>query len=119
MKNPTKRATNLDCTPNFKLNIVLQSMQNPGRKRKICRENNLNEEVVEKWHRKFLERAAGIFSEEGSNHAVKAHDSSVVRKQPLHSSPEVTPSAVPSHAERFNSTHVRALRKEMQNLLPT
>lgn len=53
-------------SPEFKLRIVLEYVRSPGRKKHICRENNISAELLEAWHQEFRNRAAAIFSSSSS-----------------------------------------------------
>ncbi len=47
----------------FKLRVVLDFIQKPKRKRKICEENGISEDLLDQWHREFLQKAESVFSE--------------------------------------------------------
>lgn len=47
----------------FKLGVVLEYLQHPKRKQRICKENEVSEELLEQWHREFFERADRIFAD--------------------------------------------------------
>lgn len=46
-----------------KLAVVLEYIHNPKHKKALCRKYSLSEDVLEEWHRQFIQRASGIFEE--------------------------------------------------------
>lgn len=45
----------------FKTNLVLQYLKGSKTQAELCRENNINANLLHKWHNQFNERAAIIF----------------------------------------------------------
>lgn len=119
MKNEMNRRADSDYPPEFKLRIVMQLMKNPRRKRKICKENNLDEKVVEKWRQQFLERSTALFSEETSAQTDNVQKRSITTPDPLPSAAEPTKRELRSHAVRFNRYYMRTSKKELEMDLPT
>lgn len=50
-------------TPEFKLQVVLEYLRMPKRKKQICQEYQIREELLEKWHQQFLGKARQMFAE--------------------------------------------------------
>ena len=50
-------------TPEFKLKVVLGFIRSPRAKKRIIREAGISEELLDQWHREFLQKAGTIFSE--------------------------------------------------------
>ncbi|MCL4538386.1 MAG: hypothetical protein M1378_02110 [Bacteroidetes bacterium] len=48
-------------SPEFKLRVVLQYLQNPKEAERICNENQIRYELLELWHQEFIARAGLIF----------------------------------------------------------
>ncbi|MCL5951839.1 MAG: hypothetical protein M1132_08975 [Chloroflexi bacterium] len=48
-------------TPEFKLQVVLEYLRNPRRKRHIIKGKGITEELLAEWYREFLDRAEQIF----------------------------------------------------------
>ena len=49
-------------SPDFKVKVVLESLQGQKSQAQVCRENNVADELVSRWRQEFLERAPEIFS---------------------------------------------------------
>lgn len=57
MNNKTKRTY----SNQFKTNLVLQYLSGEKSQAEICRENNINSNLLSKWRHQFLENAHKIF----------------------------------------------------------
>ncbi len=49
-------------TPQFKAQVVLELLTHVKRVAQVCREYDLNEQVVLRWRAEFLDRAATLFA---------------------------------------------------------
>jgi|GEM_PF-1151801 len=49
-------------SPDFKLTVVLEYIRNPKQRKRVCRKNQISEELLTKWYQQFNERANQIFS---------------------------------------------------------
>jgi transposase len=49
-------------SPEFKVKVVLESLQGQKSQAQVCRENNVADELVSRWRQEFLERASEIFA---------------------------------------------------------
>ncbi len=56
---PTHRGEH---SPEFKLGVVLEYIQSPKKKKRICQENKISEELLAQWHQEFVAKASQIFS---------------------------------------------------------
>ncbi len=48
-------------SPEFKLRVVLQYLQNPNEAARICKENQIQDELLALWHQEFIARAGLVF----------------------------------------------------------
>lgn len=95
-------------SPELKLQVVLEYIRNPKRKKRICQENKISEELLDQWHQEFVSRASQIFSEPQStlpqvhstNQAIKTPDSPKVETQ--------VPSSEPTWCMRLNKDMYRS-----------
>jgi transposase-like protein len=53
-------------SPEFKLRVVLELIRSPKRRKRICQENKISEELLVQWHQEFVSRAQLIFSDSPS-----------------------------------------------------
>ena len=60
-KLKTTPSSEQDYSPEFKLQIVLEYIRSPKRKKQITKDNHISEELLEQWHQEFVERAGLIF----------------------------------------------------------
>ena len=49
-------------SPEFKVKVVLESLQGQKSQAQVCREHNVADELVSRWRQEFLERAPDIFA---------------------------------------------------------
>ena len=49
-------------SPEFKVKVVLESLQGQKSQAQVCRENNVADELVSRWRQEFLGRASEIFT---------------------------------------------------------
>ncbi len=49
-------------SPEFKLKVVLESLEGQKSQAQIAREHNLDDELVSRWRQEFLERAPSLFT---------------------------------------------------------
>lgn len=70
-------------SPELKLQVVLEYVRSPKRKKRICQENKISEELLDQWHQEFVSRASQIFTEpprttsqvQSMNQSIKTLDS--------------------------------------------
>ena len=49
-------------TPEFKTEVVLETLRGESSQAELCRRHNLSEEQVLKWKQQFLENAVSVFA---------------------------------------------------------
>lgn len=54
---------NREFTPEFKVQVVLESMQRDTTLDTVCRHHQLNRSVLNRWRTEFKDRAPGIFAD--------------------------------------------------------
>ncbi|MBI5848513.1 MAG: transposase [Nitrospirae bacterium] len=60
-KRKAKPQVTVEYSPEFKLRVVLQYLQDPQQAKQICVENQIGEELLTFWHQEFIARANQIF----------------------------------------------------------
>ena len=71
-------------TPEFKAEVVLESLRGESSQAELCRRHNLSEDQLSKWKQQFVENAASLFdtSSKGAQDAAEriAHLEQLVEK---------------------------------------
>ena len=83
-------------SPELKLRAVLEYIRSPKRKKRICQENKISEELLDQWHQEFVSRASQIFSDpqnaspqvQSMNQVINTTDSPKVETQVPPSQPK-------------------------------
>ena len=65
INNIPSLSTQRNHTPDFKLQVILESFQRNTTIEEVCRRHDLAQSVVHKWRKMFREKAASIFVDTG------------------------------------------------------
>ena len=57
-------------TPEFKAEVVLETLSSESSQAEVCRRHNLSDEQLSKWKRQLLENAATLFERRTDNPSV-------------------------------------------------